>query len=180
MKIKEKKQKADEFYVLICEWFKLMEELSKNKCGIEEMKKIIPILSNLIISVVELMPICNKLNYRKIPEDCYKYDDIGFIRFDEKYRHYEMILQPYIHVLYPDELKDEPCTCDMNDDINDISKDLLVGKNVYERLDKNTALWVWCDLYRMHWGKFHALQLLYAMQQAIIEYYDEDERKRMS
>lgn len=162
---------SNEFYLIALHWVNLMEKISKKAVGLPEMKMILPILADLILHAMELPHDICKCRFKKKNKDYYRGNkEYKTVSFEEKYRYYDMYLLPYENQRVINEKnKETPCVCDLNDDINSITEDLLIGISAYEKGEYIAAAYLWGHLYKIHWGVFHASQAFYAMQHAYLE-----------
>ena len=172
-------KEADDFYRLVCRWKELIKEFDGTLCGIKQIRKIIPILSDLTVKAVELPEVeyyhsdnSKSKSHEKQSKIDKTADEPEEIHFEEEYRNYQMLLFPYKQENAEDD--QEPCWCDLEDDMNDITRDLARGMLLYEKGDDIMAIDYWKSDFYKHWGRFHATQALYAMQHLILNEYLKD------
>ena len=171
MKNNNLKRISHDFYLVSCQWCELMENINGKNAGLSEIKMISPILADLIIQAMELPHDICKCRFKGKNKDYYRSNKTyNYVSFEEKYRYYDMFLLPFENQRVTNEGdRETPCICDLNDDINSITSDLLVGMNAYEDGEEIAAAYLWGHLYKIHWGVFHASQAFYAMQHAYLE-----------
>ena len=166
--------KAKAFCDLIHEWYELMKVFQDKVCGVEEIKQIIPMLSKLCVEAVnlpepvEIERIPDRIRDRSLPE-------IPSVHIDKSVSRYRMLLYPY-DGLRNKEPYDKPYQCNMEEDIWSVSKDLANGLKIYETGRVCAALFLWKEFYCEHWGRFHASQVLFAMNHICMLDYEERSR----
>ncbi len=172
------KKRADVFYEAVLRWNYLVRDLSDTVCGLDEIRRIIPVLSDLVVAALALPHIEDDELPNTPEEEDEKYEfevlewdnDVGFVTFEEQYNHFKIILYPYKLV---DSTPDDqvPCGSSLSDAMDDITRDLGVGKVLYERGDIEAAVDLWRDSFYVHWGKFHAFEALFAMENLLADKY---------
>ena len=71
----------------------------------------------------------------------------------------------YRGFFHPGQMGDEdPCVCDLADDLLDMYDDLRSGLWLYENGNAAQALWEWKFSFEVHWGR-HAADALYALKE---------------